>query len=87
MDTDEATQLVRELMKEWNNIGHVPFKEKKTVCISNTTGQVDKLFDHFNISAANKKLSNFKPTSAVFRKAARSHSIANARNWYVQQMP
>lgn len=23
-------------------------------------GQVDKLFDHFNISAANKKLSNFK---------------------------
>src|SRR3712207_7897143 len=28
MDTDEATTLVRELMKEWNSIGHVPFKEK-----------------------------------------------------------
>ena len=26
MDTNEATQLVRELMKEWNSIGHVPFK-------------------------------------------------------------
>src|SRR3712207_9024286 len=28
MDTDEATTLVRELMKEWNSIGHVPFKER-----------------------------------------------------------
>ena len=59
MDTDEATQLVRELMKEWNNIGHVPFKEKDRL-YKQYHGQVDKLFDHFNISAANKKLSNFK---------------------------
>lgn len=53
MDTDEATQLVRELMKEWNNIGHVPFKEKDRL-YKQYHGQVDKLFDHFNISAANK---------------------------------
>ena len=59
MDTDEATQLVRELMKEWNSIGHVPFKEKDRL-YKQYHGQVDKLFDHFNISAANKKLSNFK---------------------------
>ena len=59
MDTNEATQLVRELMKEWNSIGHVPFKEKDRL-YKQYHGQVDKLFDHFNISAANKKLSNFK---------------------------
>ena len=46
-------------MKEWNNIGHVPFKEKDRL-YKQYHGQVDKLFNHFNISAANKKLSNFK---------------------------
>lgn len=59
MDTDEATQLVRELMKEWNSIGHVPFKEKDRL-YKLYHGQIDKLFDHFNISASNKKLNNFK---------------------------
>ncbi len=34
MDTDEAGTLVRDLMKEWNSIGHVPFKEKIN-CTSN----------------------------------------------------
>ena len=28
MDIEEASTLVRDLMKEWNSIGHVPFKEK-----------------------------------------------------------
>ncbi len=29
MDTEEATQLVRDLMKEWNGVGHVPFKRER----------------------------------------------------------
>ena len=58
-DTEEATQLVRDLMKEWNSIGHVPFKEKDRI-YKQYHSQVDKLFDRFNISASNKKLSNFK---------------------------
>lgn len=36
MDTEEASQLVRNLMKEWNSIGHVPFKER-IKSISNIT--------------------------------------------------
>lgn len=59
MDTDEATQLVRDLMKEWNGIGHVPFKEKDKI-YKQYHGRIDKLFDRFNINASNKKLSNFK---------------------------
>lgn len=61
MDTEEATQLVRDLMKEWNGVGHVPFKEKDRI-YKQYRSQVDKLFEHFNISASNKKLSNFKST-------------------------
>ncbi len=61
MDTEEATQLVRDLMKEWNGVGHVPFKEKDRI-YKQYHSQVDKLFERFNISASNKKLSNFKST-------------------------
>lgn len=65
MDTEEATQLVRDLMKEWNGIGHVPFKEKDRI-YKQYHSQVDKLFERFNISASNKKLSNFKsPISSI----------------------
>ena len=56
IETEEATQLVRELMKEWNGTGHVPFKEKDKI-YKQYHSQVDKLFERFNISASNKKLS------------------------------
>lgn len=58
-DVEAATQSVRDLMKEWNAIGHVPFKEKDRI-YKQYHSRIDKLFDHFNISASNKKLSNFK---------------------------
>ena len=58
-DANEASKEVRELMKEWNGIGHVPFKEKDRL-YKQYHGLIDQLFDRFNISASNKKLSNFK---------------------------
>ncbi|WP_373825232.1 DUF349 domain-containing protein [Bacteroides heparinolyticus] len=61
METEEASQLVRNLMKEWNSIGHVPFKEKDKI-YKQYHNRIDKLFNQFNISASNKKLSNFKST-------------------------
>ena len=69
MDTEEATQLVRGLMKEWNGIGHVPFKEKDRI-YKQYHSQVDKLFERFNISASNKKLSNFKSTISSIQEGS-----------------
>ena len=46
-------------MKDWNGIGHVPFKEKDRL-YKQYHGLIDQLFDRFNISASNKKLSNVK---------------------------
>ncbi len=69
MDTGEATQLVRDLMKEWNGIGHVPFKEKDRI-YKQYHSQVDKLFERFNISASNKKLSNFKSTISSIQEGS-----------------
>ncbi|MDR0987874.1 MAG: DUF349 domain-containing protein [Prevotellaceae bacterium] len=54
MDADEATQQVRQLMKEWNNIGHVPFKEKDKL-FKRYNNQLDRLFKHFNMGASGKK--------------------------------
>ncbi len=50
---------VRVLIKEWNSIGHVPFKEKDKL-YKQYHGVVGKLFDRLDMSASQKKLSNFK---------------------------
>ena len=57
--SDKSGNIVRELMKEWNNIGHVPFKEKDKI-YKQYRSVVDALFDKMNLSASKKKLSNFK---------------------------
>ena len=69
MNMEEATQLVRDLMKEWNGVGHVPFKEKDRI-YKQYHSQVDKLFERFNISASNKKLSNFKSTISSIQEGS-----------------
>ena len=58
---EDAGNAIRELMKEWNGIGHVPFKEKDKL-YKQYHGVIDKLFDKLNLSASQKKLSNFKST-------------------------
>lgn len=50
---------IRSLMKEWNNIGHVPFKDKDKI-YKQYRAIVDELFDKMNLSATEKKLNSFK---------------------------
>ena len=60
MDPDNInTEAIRQLTKEWNAIGHVPFKEKDRIYKQYRT-LVDSLFNKLNISASQKKLKNFK---------------------------
>ena len=56
---ESFSNTVRELMKEWNNIGHVPYKEKDRI-YKQYRALVDSLFNKMNQSASKKKLSNFK---------------------------
>ncbi|MFV0546369.1 MAG: DUF349 domain-containing protein [Bacteroides sp.] len=58
-DTNLADQLVRQLMKEWNSVGHVPFKEKDKL-YKQYHSLIDQLFERFNISLSNKKLTDFR---------------------------
>lgn len=58
--SDEATaEQVRALMKEWNSIGFVPFKEKDRL-YKEFHGLVDKLFDRLHMSATEKRLSSVR---------------------------
>ena len=50
---------IRNLMKEWNTIGHVPFKDKDKI-YKQYRSVVDELFDKLNLSASEKKLNSFK---------------------------
>ena len=58
--TDNSTaEQTRALIKEWNSIGHVPFKEKDRL-YNEFHKWIDKLFDKLNLSASERKLSDFK---------------------------
>lgn len=58
--TDGATaEQVRALMKEWNVIGFVPFKEKDRL-YKEFHALVDKLFDRLHLSATEKRLSSVR---------------------------
>ena len=57
--SEKSGNIIRELIKEWNNIGHVPFKDKDKIYKQYRT-VVDALFDKLNLSASKKKLNNFK---------------------------
>ena len=70
-DAEETAQKVRDLMKEWNGIGHVPLKDKDKI-YKRYHNIVDKLFEQFNISASNKKLSNFKSSVSALQEGGSS---------------
>ncbi|MGL4852078.1 MAG: DUF349 domain-containing protein [Phocaeicola sp.] len=54
-----AGDTVRQLMKEFNGIGHVPFKEKDKI-FKKYHGLIDQLFEKLNLSASKKRMDHFK---------------------------
>lgn len=56
---EAGLEQVRGLMKEWNGIGHVPFKDKDKI-YKQYRNRVDQLFDAFNVSASGRKLDSFR---------------------------
>ncbi len=55
----DVEKEVKDAIKEWNSIGFVPFKEKDKI-YKEFHAIVDALFDKLNLSAAQRKLTNFK---------------------------
>ena len=56
---DNAAETIKQLIEEYNTIGHVPFNEKDKV-YAQFHDTLDKLYKELNISAASQKLDDFK---------------------------
>jgi hypothetical protein len=70
---DEAGKLLQELTREWNNIGHVPFKEKDTIYKAWHTA-VDNLVDKLKIEKGgrrNQRGSEERPQGKVLHERER----------------
>ena len=63
--TEETGRQIRDMIKKWNNIGHVPFREKDRI-YKEFHAIVDELFDKLNLSASQKKLNHFKSNMKDF---------------------
>lgn len=55
---DEAVKTVKELMAKWQQVGHVPFKEKDKV-YDTYRAAVNELYDRFDIKEARASMANF----------------------------
>ena len=57
--TEEDSATMHELIREWNSIGHVPFRDKDKI-YKQYKELIDKLFDAFHKRDATRKVARFK---------------------------
>jgi len=67
-DGKDIIAKVKELQKEWNATGHVPFREKDKL-YQHYRAIVDELFQAHNNSQARRRLNNFKNSLAAKAEA------------------
>lgn len=60
-ETEDVQQAAKDLMREWEDTGFVPFKEKDNI-YKQYHEAVDKLFKQFNINATTSRLNRFRNT-------------------------
>ena len=56
---DEAIKQVKELMAQWQEIGHVPYREKDKV-YETYRAKVDELYKRFDMRGSQARMSNFE---------------------------
>lgn len=55
---DEAPAKVRQLMKQWQEVGHVPYKEKDKI-YAEYKALIDKAFEELDMKANKARMANF----------------------------
>ena len=68
---------VRELQKKWNEVGHVPFRDKETL-YKEYRALCDKIYDAYGVSQAKRRLNNFRQNLQQ-RVESAGGSLANER--------
>ena len=57
-ETEDAPNKVSELMKKWQEVGHVPYKEKDKV-YAEYKAAIDKAFEQLDMKAKKARMANF----------------------------
>lgn len=57
-EAEDAPAKVRELMKKWQEVGHVPYKEKDKV-YAEYKAAIDKAFEQLDMKAKKARMANF----------------------------
>lgn len=57
-ETEDAPNKVRELMKKWQEVGHVPYKEKDKM-YAEYKAAIDKAFEQLDMKAKKARMANF----------------------------
>jgi hypothetical protein len=58
-DAAEITKQLRELIAQWNNVGHVPFKDKDKI-FKAFKKATDEQFDKLHVDESNRRLHSFR---------------------------
>ncbi len=56
---DNIIAQVKELQQKWNEVGHVPFRDKETL-YKEYRAICDKIYDAYGVSQAKRRLNNFR---------------------------
>ena len=75
---EDVSNKVKELQKQWNEVGHVPFRDKDKV-YQEYREIVDKLYKDLNLSQARRRLNNFKNNLAS-KIEKEGSNLSNERN-------
>ena len=75
---EDVSNKVKELQKQWNEVGHVPFRDKDKV-YQEYREIVDKLYKDLNLSQARRRLNNFKNNLAS-KIEKEGNNLSNERN-------
>ena len=68
LSSDEALTLLRELMDEWYEVGHVPFKAKDKI-YKEFYDATEAQFDRLKVDKTDRKLDNFKSNISDMAKS------------------
>ena len=68
---------VKELQQKWNEVGHVPFRDKETL-YKEYRALCDKIYDAYGVSQAKRRLNNFRQNLQQ-RVESASGSLAGER--------
>ena len=75
---EDVLQQLRQLQQQWNEAGHVPFRDKDKI-YKEYREVCDKIYDALNISQAKRRLNNFRAGLAqkIEKEGA---NLSNERN-------